>query len=56
MDRLRDWSRPFLRELPHGTAYLGLMMIVIIGLVMEGLFFRTLEQRTVRKWGMSRSS
>src|SRR3954462_15904911 len=32
MDRLREWSRPFLRELPHGTAYLGLMMIVIIWL------------------------
>ena len=32
MDRLREWSRPFLRELPHGTAYLGLMMVVIIWL------------------------
>src|SRR5258708_22319963 len=30
MDRFRNWLHPYLRELPHGAAYLGLMMIVII--------------------------
>jgi len=30
MDRFRNWVHPYLRELPHGAAYLGLMMIVII--------------------------
>jgi NitT/TauT family transport system permease protein len=43
-------------DLDIPEVFAGLLVIVIIGLVMEGLFFRTLEQRTVRKWGMSRSS
>jgi NitT/TauT family transport system permease protein len=43
-------------DLDIPEVFAGLLVIVIIGLVMEGVFFRTLEQRTVRKWGMSRSS
>jgi NitT/TauT family transport system permease protein len=43
-------------DLDIPDVFAGLLVIVIIGLVMEGVFFRILEQRTVRKWGMSRSS
>jgi methyl-accepting chemotaxis protein len=32
MDRFRRWLHPYLRELLHGAAYLGLMMVVILWL------------------------
>jgi NitT/TauT family transport system permease protein len=35
--------------------FAGLLVIVIIGLFVEGVVFRLLEQRTVRRWGMVRS-
>jgi NitT/TauT family transport system permease protein len=35
--------------------FAGLLVIVFIGLFMEGVFFRLLEQHTVRKWGMVRA-
>lgn len=36
------------------TVFAGLAMVIIIGLLVEGLVFQTLERRTVRKWGMQR--
>ncbi|MSP87479.1 MAG: ABC transporter permease [Alphaproteobacteria bacterium] len=38
------------------TAYVfaGLVMVIIIGLLVESVVFRTIEIRTVRKWGMQR--
>jgi NitT/TauT family transport system permease protein len=41
-------------EIPD--VFAGLLVIVLIGLAMEGLFFRELERRTVRRWGMLRGS
>jgi len=32
----------------------GLVMVTAIGLLVEGLIFRTLERLTVRRWGMLR--
>ena len=34
------------------VVFAGLFAVIVIGLLVEGLVFRTLEQRTVRKWGM----
>ena len=34
--------------------FAGLFMIIIIGVVVEYVIFRTLELRTVRRWGMQR--
>lgn len=38
------------------TAYVfaGLTAVIIIGLVVESIIFRTVEMKTVRKWGMQR--
>jgi NitT/TauT family transport system permease protein len=38
------------------TAYVfaGLTMVIIIGLLVESVIFRTIETHTVRKWGMQR--
>jgi len=33
----------------------GIIMVVIIGLIIEGLLFRKLEKATIQKWGMSRA-
>ncbi|MDB5514521.1 MAG: transporter permease [Tardiphaga sp.] len=43
-------------DLKIPDVFAGLLVIVIIGLVMEGVFFRLLERHTVRKWGMVRSA
>lgn len=37
-------------EIP--SVFAGLFTVILIGLLVENLIFRTLEQRTVRKWGM----
>lgn len=42
-------------DLDIPEVFAGLLVIVIIGLIMEGVVFRLLEQNTVRKWGMVRS-
>lgn len=41
-------------ELYVDKVFAGLAMVVLIGLVVESVVFRTLETRTVRRWGMSR--
>lgn len=41
-------------EIPD--VFAGLLVIVLIGLAMEGLVFRELERRTVRRWGMVRGA
>ena len=37
-------------EIP--SVFAGLLTVILIGLAVENLVFRTLETRTVRKWGM----
>lgn len=39
-------------ELEIPSVFAGLLCIVLIGLIVENLIFRTIEERTVRKWGM----
>jgi len=39
-------------ELETAYVFAGLTAVVIIGLVVEGVIFRTIEVHTVRKWGM----
>jgi len=34
------------------AVFAGLLSVIIIGLVVENVIFRTLERRTVRRWGM----
>ncbi len=34
--------------------FAGLVTVIIIGLLVEGVIFRTIEARTVRRWGMQR--
>ncbi len=34
------------------AVFAGLFTVIIIGLAVENIIFRTLEQRTVRRWGM----
>jgi NitT/TauT family transport system permease protein len=37
-------------EIP--TVFAGLLTVIVIGLVVENLIFRTIERRTVRRWGL----
>ena len=30
----------------------GLLTVIVIGLVVENLIFRTIERKTIRKWGL----
>lgn len=39
-----------LLEIP--SVFAGLFSVILIGLLVENLIFRVIEQRTVRKWGM----
>jgi len=41
-------------ELQTDRVLAGLVMVTAIGLLVEGLIFRTLERLTVRRWGMLR--
>ncbi|WP_205962135.1 ABC transporter permease [Paracoccus siganidrum] len=41
-------------ELYTDKVFAGLAMVIIIGLVIEGVVFRLLETLTVRRWGMQR--
>lgn len=44
------FERRNLLEIPD--VFAGLLTVILIGLVVENLFFRTLERRTVMRWGM----
>ncbi len=39
-------------QLEIASVFAGLFTVILIGLVVENLVFRVIEQRTVRKWGM----
>jgi NitT/TauT family transport system permease protein len=39
-----------LLEIP--AVFAGLFSVIVIGLTVENLIFRKIEQRTVRRWGM----
>jgi NitT/TauT family transport system permease protein len=41
-------------ELETPSVFAGLFVVIVIGLIVESLIFRTLENRTVRRWGMQR--
>jgi NitT/TauT family transport system permease protein len=41
-------------ELEVANVFAGLFTVIIIGLFVESVIFRTIEARTVRKWGMQR--
>jgi NitT/TauT family transport system permease protein len=34
------------------AVFAGLFSVIIIGLLVENLIFRTVEQKTIRRWGM----
>ena len=34
------------------NVFAGLLMVILFGLLVENVVFRTLEQRTIRRWGM----
>jgi len=36
----------------HPRRVLGLLTVIVIGLVVENLIFRTIERLTVKKWGL----
>jgi|JI7StandDraft_1071085.scaffolds.fasta_scaffold54883_3 NitT/TauT family transport system permease protein len=39
-------------QLDTGAVFAGLLTVILIGLVVEGVLFRWVENRTVRRWGM----
>jgi NitT/TauT family transport system permease protein len=39
-------------QLEIANVFAGLFTVILIGLVVENLIFRTIEQRTIRRWGM----
>jgi NitT/TauT family transport system permease protein len=41
-------------ELYTDKVFAGLVMVIVIGLAVEGLVFQTLERLTVRRWGVQR--
>jgi NitT/TauT family transport system permease protein len=40
--------------LETAAVFAGLTAVIIIGLTVEGVIFRAIEARTVRRWGMQR--
>jgi NitT/TauT family transport system permease protein len=42
-------------QLDTGSVFAGLLTVILIGLAVEGLLFRWVENRTVRRWGMQSS-
>lgn len=41
-------------RLETASVFAGLGTVILIGLLVEGLVFRTIERHTIRKWGMQR--
>jgi NitT/TauT family transport system permease protein len=35
------------------TVFAGLLTVILIGLFVENVIFRTIENRTIRRWGMA---
>ncbi len=42
-------------QLDTSAVFAGLLTVILIGLFVEGVLFRWVEQRTVRRWGMQSS-
>jgi NitT/TauT family transport system permease protein len=42
------------QNLETAHVFAGLFAVILIGIVIENVLFRTLEVRTVNKWGMQR--
>jgi NitT/TauT family transport system permease protein len=40
---------PNLLDIP--AVFAGLLTVIVIGLIVENLIFRTIERNTVQKWG-----
>jgi NitT/TauT family transport system permease protein len=38
------------------AVYAGLLTVILIGLLVENVIFRTVEEKTIRHWGMATSS
>ena len=52
---MASFRRLFGYILRHRPAFIaGLTCVIIIGLLVESVIFRTIETHTVRKWGMQR--
>jgi NitT/TauT family transport system permease protein len=34
------------------SVFAGLLTVILLGLLVENVIFRAIEQRTVRRWGM----
>ena len=45
-------NRLLSHDLPRSRWLALILMLIVIGLAIENLFFRTVENRTVRRWGM----
>ncbi|WP_022720565.1 ABC transporter permease [Rhodopseudomonas sp. B29] len=41
-------------SLETANVFAGLLTVIVIGLLVDGLIFRAIERRTVRRWGMQR--
>ena len=41
-------------QLETADVFAGLLTVILIGLIVESVVFRTIENHTVRKWGMQR--
>jgi NitT/TauT family transport system permease protein len=41
-------------NLEIANVFAGLTTVIIIGLLVESVIFRTLEEHTVRRWGMQK--
>ena len=41
-------------ELETAKVFAGLFTVIVIGLFVESVVFRTIENRTVLRWGMQR--
>ncbi|RXD40142.1 ABC transporter permease, partial [Xanthomonas perforans] len=41
-------------ELYTDKVFAGLAMVIVLGLLVEGVVFQAIERLTVRRWGMQR--
>ena len=42
------------RQALGANVFAGLLCVILIGLFVESVIFRTIERRTVRRWGMQK--